>query len=221
VSISFCLPVKNGWQALQISRWSSCLVERVWNLFPHAQRPRPRDTSDESQASKRAPRAFANLSIQPMGCRTSGPTRWRRSRWTKSAPGHSVRGPRFWSTCRGRRIPGMMVDTSGFARMNRKARSGQRHARRQISRRRSTRSRISESFAGVKYRFRQSPSGQSYRGHRAVRLPSQSEGTSRHQRNASTAKSSVFFGYPQANSTLFYLLSDQPPGYIEPTSFSR
>jgi hypothetical protein len=36
VSISFCLPVKNGWQALQMSVWISAIVERVWNVFPHA-----------------------------------------------------------------------------------------------------------------------------------------------------------------------------------------
>ena len=38
VSRSFCRPVKNGWQAAQISRWSSGFVERVLNVFPHAQR---------------------------------------------------------------------------------------------------------------------------------------------------------------------------------------
>ena len=37
VSISFCLPVKNGWHWAQISRWISCCVERVSNEFPHAQ----------------------------------------------------------------------------------------------------------------------------------------------------------------------------------------
>src|SRR5206468_10862677 len=37
VSISFCFPVKNGWQAEQISRRISALVERVWNWFPQAQ----------------------------------------------------------------------------------------------------------------------------------------------------------------------------------------
>src|ERR1700759_1284991 len=37
VSISFCLPVKNGWQAEQISTWMSPLcVERVLKLLPHA-----------------------------------------------------------------------------------------------------------------------------------------------------------------------------------------
>src|SRR5690606_9798972 len=36
VSISFCLPVKNGWQAAQMSRWIWSLVERVWNVLPHA-----------------------------------------------------------------------------------------------------------------------------------------------------------------------------------------
>ena len=38
VSINFCRPVKNGWQAPQISRCSSFLVERVLNVLPHAQR---------------------------------------------------------------------------------------------------------------------------------------------------------------------------------------
>ncbi|MNC93063.1 hypothetical protein D3C83_96060 [compost metagenome] len=38
VSSSFCLPVKNGWQLEQISRWSSFLVERVFHVAPHAQR---------------------------------------------------------------------------------------------------------------------------------------------------------------------------------------
>src|SRR5205823_6115018 len=38
VSISFWRPVKNGWQAEQISRCSSGLVERVLNVLPHAQR---------------------------------------------------------------------------------------------------------------------------------------------------------------------------------------
>src|SRR5690606_23780490 len=38
VSISFCLPVKNGWQAAQMSRWISSLVDRVWNVLPHAHR---------------------------------------------------------------------------------------------------------------------------------------------------------------------------------------
>jgi len=38
VSISFCLPVKNGWQAAQISTLMSPLwVERVTNAFPQAQ----------------------------------------------------------------------------------------------------------------------------------------------------------------------------------------
>src|ERR1700735_3380066 len=37
VSISFCLPVKNGWQAEQISTTMSPLcVERVSNVFPQA-----------------------------------------------------------------------------------------------------------------------------------------------------------------------------------------
>src|SRR5690349_9494349 len=38
VSISFWRPVKNGWQAEQISRCSSGLVDRVMNVLPHAQR---------------------------------------------------------------------------------------------------------------------------------------------------------------------------------------
>src|SRR5258707_11646750 len=38
VSTSFCLPVKNGWQAEQISRLMAPLwVDRVTNAFPHAQ----------------------------------------------------------------------------------------------------------------------------------------------------------------------------------------
>jgi hypothetical protein len=37
VSISFCFPVKNGWQAEHISNLISDLVERVSNLFPQAQ----------------------------------------------------------------------------------------------------------------------------------------------------------------------------------------
>ena len=36
-SISFCLPVKNGWQAEQISTLRSVFVERVLNEFPQAQ----------------------------------------------------------------------------------------------------------------------------------------------------------------------------------------
>src|SRR4029077_1143955 len=37
VSISFCLPVKKGWQAEQISTWISPLwVERVVKLLPQA-----------------------------------------------------------------------------------------------------------------------------------------------------------------------------------------
>src|SRR4029079_5210739 len=38
VSSSFCLPVKNGWQLEQISRCSSGLVDRVFQVVPHAQR---------------------------------------------------------------------------------------------------------------------------------------------------------------------------------------
>jgi len=38
VSISFCRPVKNGWQFEQISRCSSGLVDRVFHVWPHAQR---------------------------------------------------------------------------------------------------------------------------------------------------------------------------------------
>src|SRR5207248_7787234 len=38
VSTSFCLPVKNGWQAEQISTWMSPRwVERVPNTLPQAQ----------------------------------------------------------------------------------------------------------------------------------------------------------------------------------------
>jgi len=37
VSISFCLPVKNGWQLEQISTWISFLVERVVQFAPQAQ----------------------------------------------------------------------------------------------------------------------------------------------------------------------------------------
>jgi len=36
VSMSFCFPVKNGWQALQMSVWISATVERVWNVLPQA-----------------------------------------------------------------------------------------------------------------------------------------------------------------------------------------
>ncbi len=35
--MSFCLPVKNGWQALQISSRSSSFVEWVSNVLPQAQ----------------------------------------------------------------------------------------------------------------------------------------------------------------------------------------
>src|SRR5688500_10971190 len=38
VSTSFCRPVKNGWQLLQISRCSSGFVDRVFHVAPHAQR---------------------------------------------------------------------------------------------------------------------------------------------------------------------------------------
>lgn len=39
VSISFCLPVKKGWQLEQISTFSlsPLMVERVWKLWPQAQ----------------------------------------------------------------------------------------------------------------------------------------------------------------------------------------
>jgi hypothetical protein len=37
VSKSFCLPVKNGWHAEQISAFMTGLVERVTKVFPHAQ----------------------------------------------------------------------------------------------------------------------------------------------------------------------------------------
>jgi hypothetical protein len=37
VSSSFCLPVKNGWQLEQTSRWIASRTDRVWNVFPHAQ----------------------------------------------------------------------------------------------------------------------------------------------------------------------------------------
>jgi len=38
VSMIFCLPVKNGWQAEQISMWKSPAVERVSMRLPQAQR---------------------------------------------------------------------------------------------------------------------------------------------------------------------------------------
>ena len=37
VSISFCLPVKNGWQLLQMSRCRSPCVDRVSQVAPQAQ----------------------------------------------------------------------------------------------------------------------------------------------------------------------------------------
>ena len=37
VSTNFCLPVKNGWQAEQISTRIFFTVERVWITFPQAQ----------------------------------------------------------------------------------------------------------------------------------------------------------------------------------------
>jgi hypothetical protein len=37
VSMSFCLPVKKGWQAAQMSVWISAWVLRVWNVLPQAQ----------------------------------------------------------------------------------------------------------------------------------------------------------------------------------------
>lgn len=37
VSSNFCLPVKKGWQAEQISTLRSPAVERVVKLLPHAQ----------------------------------------------------------------------------------------------------------------------------------------------------------------------------------------
>jgi hypothetical protein len=37
VSMSFCLPVKNGWQLEQMSVWITGAVERVSNELPHAQ----------------------------------------------------------------------------------------------------------------------------------------------------------------------------------------
>src|SRR5262245_63939515 len=36
VSMSFWRPVKNGWQFEQISRWSSCFVEWVFQVAPQA-----------------------------------------------------------------------------------------------------------------------------------------------------------------------------------------
>jgi hypothetical protein len=36
VSISFCFPVKKGWQAEQMSVWISACVERVTKVFPQA-----------------------------------------------------------------------------------------------------------------------------------------------------------------------------------------
>jgi hypothetical protein len=36
VSMSFCLPVKNGWQLLQMSEWIRGTVERVSKVLPHA-----------------------------------------------------------------------------------------------------------------------------------------------------------------------------------------
>ena len=36
-SISFCWPVKNGWQALQMSTRISDFVERVWKVLPQVQ----------------------------------------------------------------------------------------------------------------------------------------------------------------------------------------
>ena len=36
VSMSFCLPVKNGWHAEQMSVWISACVDRVSNVLPHA-----------------------------------------------------------------------------------------------------------------------------------------------------------------------------------------
>src|SRR5437016_187723 len=37
VSTNFCFPVKNGWQALQISTLIFAVVLRVTNVFPQAQ----------------------------------------------------------------------------------------------------------------------------------------------------------------------------------------
>ena len=37
VSMIFLLPVKNGWQALQISTWVDSAVEPAFILFPQAQ----------------------------------------------------------------------------------------------------------------------------------------------------------------------------------------
>ena len=38
VSISFCFPVKNGWQLEQISSRTSFFVDRVFHVVPQAQR---------------------------------------------------------------------------------------------------------------------------------------------------------------------------------------
>jgi len=35
--MSFCFPVKYGWQRAQISTWIAGTVERVMKLFPQAQ----------------------------------------------------------------------------------------------------------------------------------------------------------------------------------------
>ena len=37
VSMSFCFPVKYGWQRAQISTWIAGTVERVMKLLPQAQ----------------------------------------------------------------------------------------------------------------------------------------------------------------------------------------
>ena len=36
VSMSFCFPVKKGWQTLQMSTWISARVDRVSNVLPQA-----------------------------------------------------------------------------------------------------------------------------------------------------------------------------------------
>ena len=55
VSISFCLPVKNGWHALQISRRSSFFVEWVSKVLPQAQTAVTRWSSGGCRASQFRP----------------------------------------------------------------------------------------------------------------------------------------------------------------------
>src|SRR4029077_20315953 len=128
VSISFCRPVKNGWQFEQISRCSSGLVDRVFQVAPHAQR------ASTSKYFGWMASFTANSLVRETTIITGqdGPEGQDGShalshRWVLSAStrrgGHGSLSlaARLRSTWRGLRMPGIVVLTSGCSRMNRSA----------------------------------------------------------------------------------------------------